>query len=101
MGALELGQVLLVGHLGGLALGGAARLDGLQIVLGEMCLEVALGVGDQLIDLGLVLALDGLGLLHLGLVAGDELVLLGLGEHLVATGGVDARLQVHDLGGAV
>ena len=98
---LKLGEVLLIVHLGLLALGHAARLDGVQVVGVEVGLEVVLGVGDELVDLGLVGRLDLLGLFDLGLVAVDEPGLVVLGEQTVGLGRVDVALELHDLGGAI
>ena len=66
-----------------------------------MSLQVILGVGNKRVDLTLVLGLDLLGLLHLGLVFVNGLIALGLGEHAVVLGGVNAALQLHDARGAV
>ena len=86
---LELGKVLVIVLLGDDLLGRAARLDGVEVVLVVVRGEVVDGLLDEGVHLGLVLALDGLGLGEVLLVGGDGAVALVLGEDLVALGVVD------------
>ena len=112
LGIAELGQRLLVSlvqllHRGlilGLGLNlllGAAGLYRLVVVLVVVGLEVALGVGDELGDLVLVLGLHRLGLLQSLVQLGPALLLLLGGVDFVPLQAVQGALNVDDPVGAV
>src|SRR5699024_8479037 len=98
--AVELLHGLRVPLLGPDVLLRAAGDDGL-IVGAVVSLEVALGLGNELRDLGLVLGLDLLGLFELLLELGRALLLLFSGIDAVALEVLKAVLYVQDLVSAV